>query len=157
MYTERLTARTLFSVFSVLSVFVVFCTCQSLFHMHKMCLWLKAQGPRGNRCFLRAFSKNISSARHVALGCSMLFFILFDTSTDLDTFSSDADWNQTKPVRDFLVGWTVWPSGRPHSNHSLEPSFAPYTSRLHLAHCTLLFSLYSSRLRLRTLQLCTPF
>ena len=36
-------------------------------------------------------------------------------STDLDTFSSDADWNQqTKPVRDSTIGRAVWPSD-PHS------------------------------------------
>ena len=57
--TPHRTARTFFSVFWFLTVLVVFCTCQSLFHMHNMCLWLKAkaQGPRGSRCFLRALSK----------------------------------------------------------------------------------------------------
>ena len=46
----------------------------------------------------------------VTPGCSECFSLLFDTSTDLDTVSNDADWNQTNSVRDLAVGWTVfWP------------------------------------------------
>ena len=81
-----------------------------------------AQANTGWTCetnHLRAFSKSISSTHHVSPGCSKFFFLLFDTSTDVDTFASDADWNQTKPMRDSALGWTVWPSGRPHSTHRL--------------------------------------
>ena len=33
-------------------------------------------------------------------------------------YHTDAtDWNQTLPVRDSALGWTVWPSGRSHPKH----------------------------------------
>ena len=37
-------------------------------------------------------------------------------------YNSDAtNWNQTEPVRDSALGWTVWPSGRSEA-HADQPS-----------------------------------
>ena len=100
--TEHLTART---CFSVLSVFVVFCICLSVsqrpatFHMH-----MRACGSRTCRHDSVRNLRNSPSARHVTPEHLEPFFLLFDTSTDLDTFSSDADWNQT------LTHALLWPS-----------------------------------------------
>ena len=73
-----------------------------------------AQGQTGlNASLLRAFLKNtLPSSHHVSPGCSKCFtFILFDTSTDLDTDFSDADWNQIATERNSAVGWPViWPT-----------------------------------------------
>ena len=114
VYTEQLVERT---CFSVLSVFVAQ---RTLVHPTHTRL---AQVLR--RIILRAFlKKNTSCIRYVYPACSKLFFLLFDTSTDLDAFSSDADWNQTKPVRDSAIGGTVWPSGRHHSKHTHVPTVA---------------------------------
>ena len=33
--------------------------------------------------------------------------------------SITADWNQTEPVRESALGWTVWPPGRPDAKHIL--------------------------------------
>ena len=81
--------------------------------------WDADQGTRARRITCAHSLKNISSARHVTPGYSKLSFLVLDTSTDLDTFSTDADWNQTKPVRDSALGWTVWPSRRHHSTRRL--------------------------------------
>ena len=48
----------------------------------------------------------------------------------LDTSSSDADWNQSKPVRDSSLGWSVWPSGRPHSTHIICSWFVLWSQRV---------------------------
>ena len=93
------------------------CTCFSLratlrtihpMHLH----WLKVF----ERSFV-CFSKVIPSATMSLPGVldftpfpSCLYFVHCDTDT--------TDWNQTKPVRDSALGWTVWPSGRSECEHN---------------------------------------
>ena len=113
MRTELHTART---CFSVLSVLVVFCTCLSVVTPFSLAQYVRVPQDESPARII----ENMSSARLVAPGCSKPFCLLFDTSTDLGIFSSDADWNQTKPVRGFAVEWTVWPSGRSHSSHTVH-------------------------------------
>ena len=99
--------------FSVLSVSpahrTVFC-----FHTH-VC------GSRTNWaqvCYLLS-GKTSPSSRHIIPWCSTYFIIiLFDISTDLDTISRDANWNQDTTMRYIAVGRTVWSSGRHHSIQS---------------------------------------
>ena len=92
---ECLVARTFFSV---LSVFVAQRTLVLPTHMR----WLKASAAQDESfcaCHSWVFQAVLPSG--------------------LDTFSKDADWNQTKPVRDSTVGGAVWPSGRSDPNHRL--------------------------------------
>ena len=78
----------------------------------------------GDEPHLRALSKNTSSTPHVAPGCSWFHFLLFDTTTDLDTCLRDADWNQTKPVqlRAGMDGLALWPT--PPQTQVMSPSSA---------------------------------
>ena len=90
-----------------------FARCVSLFaHFIQCCI--------GSRCLSDSvcLSKIIPSAHHVTPGCSWvlcfpscLVFVCRAAGT--------AGWNQTKPVHDSTLGWTVWPSGRSDSKHRL--------------------------------------
>ena len=73
------------------------------------------------RCFV-CFSKSLPTRDHATPGCSWvlcglssLYFVNYDTDT--------SDWNQTRPLHNSTLGWTVMPSGQSDSKHSYEPKF----------------------------------
>ena len=95
----------------------------SLFHLarERTCGSRLSQGSSFfyDRLVLRASQQNILSA-HVSPWCSCSVYFLFDSTTILDPFSRDADWNQIKPPCAPPRGWTVWPSGCTTPYHNMQ-------------------------------------
>ena len=67
-------------------------------------------------------SKIVPSAHHVTPGCSRV--LCFPSSLVFVYSAEDtADWDQTKPVRDPALGWTVWTSGQSDSKHITQEAW----------------------------------
>ena len=67
-------------------------------------------------------SKIVPSAHHVTPGCSR---VLGFPSCLVFVYKAEdtADRDQTKPVRDPALGWTVWPSGQSDSKHITQQAW----------------------------------
>ena len=90
--------------------------------MHNTCVWPKVQFIFF--MIVRASQQNILYPHIMSLlGVSDSVYFLFDSATITDTFSTDADWNQIKPLCTPLRGWTIWPSGHTTSHHIPSESF----------------------------------
>ena len=87
-------------------------------------VWLKSQLASSVELTVLKLSaclvkKTSTSSCHFTPWCSIYFLlILFDTTIDLDTSASDANWNQDATTRCSAVGRTVWSSGQHHAIHS---------------------------------------
>ena len=58
-------------------------------------------------CLARIPTEHSLSTHHVSPWCSDSVYFLFDSTTIPDTFSTDADWNQIKPLHTPPRGWAV--------------------------------------------------
>ena len=85
------------------------CVSHSAHFIQRTCIGLRCL--RDSVCL----SKIIPSGHHITPGCS---WVLCFPSCLVFVYDT-ADLNQTKPVRDSALGWTVWPSGRSDSKHRL--------------------------------------
>ena len=63
------------------------------------------------------FRKVISSLVMSFFECS--FDLVSSCLLTVHNHTDATDWNQTEPVCDSALGWTVWPSGRSDSKHRL--------------------------------------
>ena len=63
--------------------------------------------------------------------CSDSILFLFDATFILDTFSRDADWNQTDPLCTPPRGWTVRPLATRHPATGYVPNFCVDVSSEH--------------------------
>ena len=121
--TEYLTARTFFSVpCQSLSVWLFVVLSRRFSHAQHVRV---AQGTSFfyDQRVLRASQQNILFPHIMSLLGSDSVYFLFDSTTIPDTFSTNADWNQIKPLCTPPRGWTVWPSGHTTSHHIPSESF----------------------------------
>ena len=72
-----------------------------------------------DRRVLRASQQNILYPHIMCLFVVPTVFFLLDSTTILDTFSKDTNWNQIKPLCSPPRGWTFWPVSYTTSRHTL--------------------------------------
>ena len=96
---------------SLLSVFAVFCICDTFSHAHA-CVWLKLELELKNTLtrFCAQFSRTLHPHAMSLLNTPQIFFLLFGRSIDLDTFSSDAADQTLARLRPGVDRLAIWPT-----------------------------------------------